>query len=167
MYFEDALNISVTDLDKAVLNAIKGNPTLTQEELSKLLNVSIEKIKQSVFRLKEKGLVEKNARAYEVTEKGIEKKSEPIKTTTIKTVYKYAVRQPTPPLKGNSRKYCRDLMAMSKDKHWTYEQLEKMENEFGMNAFDYRGGWWTNANTGETTPYCRHIWKAITIKETK
>jgi len=55
-------------------------------------------------------------------------------------------------------------MTMSKDNHWTYEQLEKMENEFGFNTFDYRGGWWTNGNTGETTPYCRHIWKAKTIR---
>ena len=127
-----------------------------------LFNIS--KIKQSIFRLKEKGLIEKNAKAYDITDKGIEKKSEPIKTTEIKTVYKYAVRTPTPPLKGNSRKYCSDLMAKSVGNHWTYEQLEKMENEFGFNAFDYRGGWWTNANTGETTPYCRHIWKAKTIR---
>ena len=164
MYFEDALSISVTELDSAVLSAIKGNPTLTQEELARLLKVDISKIKQSIFRLKEKGLIEKNAKAYDITDKGIEKKSEPIKTTEIKTVYKYAVRTPTPPLKGKSRKYCSDLMTMSKDNHWTYEQLEKMENEFGFSTFDYRGGWWTNGNTGETTPYCRHIWKAKTIR---
>lgn len=168
MYFEDMLNISVTDLDKAVLNAIKGNPTLTQEELAKLLNVSIEKIKQSVFRLKDKGLVEKNARAYEITDKGIEKKSEPIKTTTIKTVYKYAKREDAPALKTTSRQFCKDLLLKTAEgNHWTFEKLERMENEFGMNVFDYRGGWYTNPNNGETTPYCRHIWKAITIKETK
>jgi len=39
-----------------------------------------------------------------------------------------------------------------------------MSNEFDMNAWDFRGGYYTNPNTKETTPWCRHIWKAQTIK---
>lgn len=149
------------------LNAIKSNPTLTLEDLARLIKVDIERIKQSLFRLTEGGFIEKNAKAYEVTPKGIEKESEPIKTTTIQTIYKYAVREPKPPLKGNSRKFCQDMMAQSVGNHWTFEELEKMTNYMGMNAFDYRGGFWTNYKTKETTPYCRHIWKAKTIKITK
>jgi hypothetical protein len=45
----------------------------------------------------------------------------------------------------------------------TYEQIETYTNEFGEDAWNYRGGFYTNPNTGETTPWCRHIW----VGETK
>jgi hypothetical protein len=53
-------------------------------------------------------------------------------------------------------------------KEWTFEAIDKMNNDMDLNVWDYRGGYYTNPNTGETEPYCRHIWKAITkIKRTK
>ena len=162
MYFADALTISITELDDAVLNAIQGNPTLTVEQLNALLKVDVT---ESLARLNEKGLIESNAKGYEATTKGIEKVTNPIDeyVTEIKTIYKYKTKLDAP-LKGKSRQYCLDLLAESKDNHWEFEDIDNMSNEFGMNAWDFRGGYWTNYETKETTPWCRHIWKAQTIK---
>jgi hypothetical protein len=163
MYFADALTISITELDDAVLNAIQGNPTLTVEQLNALLKVDVT---ESLARLNEKGLIESNAKGYEATTKGIEKVTNPIDeyVTEIKTIYKYKTKLDAPPLKTESREYCKDLLAESQTKHWEFEDIDSMSNEFGMNAFDFRGGYYTNPNTNETTPWCRHIWKAQTIK---
>ena len=163
MYFADALTISVTELDDAVLNAIQGNPTLTVEQLNALLKVDVT---ESLARLNEKGLIETNANGYEATTKGIEKVTNPIDeyVTEIKTIYKYKTKPDAPTLLTQSREYCKDLLAESQTKHWEFEDIDSMSNEFGMNAWDFRGGYYTNPNTNETTPWCRHIWKAQTIK---
>ena len=163
MYFADALTISITELDDAVLNAIQGNPTLTVEQLNALLKVDVT---ESLARLNEKGLIESNAKGYEATTKGIEKVTNPIDeyVTEIKTIYKYKTKLDAPALKTESRQYCLDLLEISKKDHWEFEDIDNMSNEFGMNAWDFRGGYYTNPNTKETTPWCRHIWKAQTIK---
>lgn len=163
MYFADALTISITELDDAVLNAIQGNPTLTVEQLNALLKVDTS---ESLNRLAEKGLIETNAKGYEATTKGIEKVTNPIDeyVTEIKTIYKYKTKADAPPLKTESREYCKELLAESQTKFWEFEDIDNMSNEFGMNAWDFRGGYYTNPNTNETTPWCRHIWKAQTIK---
>lgn len=163
MYFADALTISITELDDAVLNAIQSNPTLTIEQLNKLLKVDTT---EAVKRLTEKGLIEPNANGYEATTKGINVTTNPIDeyVTEIKTIYKYKTKLDAPALKTQSRTFCKELLAESKIKHWEFEDIDNMSNEFGMNAWDFRGGFYTNPNTNDTTPWCRHIWKAQTIK---
>lgn len=163
MYFADALSISITELDDAVLNAIQGNPTLTVEQLNALLKVDVT---ESLARLNEKGLIETNASGYEATTKGIEKVTNPIDeyVTEIKTIYKYKTKPDAPALLTQSREYCKELLSESQTKFWEFEDIDSMSNEFGMNAWDFRGGYYTNPNTNETTPWCRHIWKAQTIK---
>lgn len=163
MYFADALSISITELDDAVLNAIQGNPTLTVEQLNTLLKVDTT---ESLKRLAEKGLIETNAMGYEATTKGIEKVTNPIDEyfTEIQTVYKYKTKPDAPALLGKSREYCKELLSESETKFWEFEDIDSMSNEFDMNAWDFRGGYYTNPNTKETTPWCRHIWKAQTRK---
>ena len=55
------------------------------------------------------------------------------------------------------------MVALTESDALTYEQIETYTNEFGEDAWNYRGGFYTNPNTGETTPWCRHIW----VGETK
>jgi len=87
----------------------------------------------------------------------------------IYTVYKYALSDDKPKLDKNgkpikSRKFCSDLMAkMSNPRNYlTFEDIDSTENDLGTNAWDYRGGYYTNSNNGITTPECRHIWVAET-----
>lgn len=163
MYFADALSISITELDDAVLNAIQGNPTLTVEQLNTLFKRDVT---ESLARLNENGLIETNANGYEATTKGIEKVTNPIDeyVTEIQTVYKYKTKPDAPALLTQSREYCKELLSESETKFWEFEDIDSMSNEFDMNAWDFRGGYYTNPNTKETTPWCRHIWKAQTRK---
>jgi len=164
MKFADALVISVEELDSAVLNALKGNPTLTVDEIANTLKYDALKISESIARLTKNGYLVDSVEGFKPTEKAIEKETKPIVSDEIYTVYKYAVNPEKPSLKkgGSSRPYCKKMMALSATKSWTFESLDNMENDLGTNVWDYRGGYYTNPETGVVDPDCRHMFNAIT-----
>jgi hypothetical protein len=169
MKFADALVIRVEELDNAVLNALKGNPTITIDELAKLTQTDFTKIEESIARLTKNGFLDNTVEGFKPTQKALDKKTEPIVSDEIYTVYKYAVNPDKPSLKagGSSRPYCKKMMELSKTKSWTFEKLDNMENDLGTNVWDYRGGYYTNPITGEIDPDCRHMFNAITKRRKK
>lgn len=69
-----------------------------------------------------------------------------------------------PVILPTTRQWCRDMyneFKLKKDAI-TIETIEKMSNDFGMNAFNYRGGFYNNGE--EITPWCRHVWIAHTVR---
>ena len=162
MKFADALIITVQELDNAVLNALKGNPNMSINELVDVTQSEFFKVEQSIARLIEKGLLEDNKNGFKPTEKALEKKTEPIESDEIYTVYKYEVNDDKPSLRpgGKSRTFCVKMLA--KKHEYDFEELDKMTNDLGTNVWDYRGGYYTNPNTGITDPDCRHLWMAET-----
>ena len=105
--------------------------------------------------------------------KSIAKEENPeVKTTQILTKYYYEVKPDAPKLKGSSRKFCIDMMALSdKNDGFTFEQIDSvrvagLSNGFDevANIWDYRGGFLYNTNTKQVEPFCRHYWKAKTYK---
>lgn len=163
MRFADALNISIDDLDSAVLNALKGNPLLTVDEIATQLNYDSIKITESLARLNVQGLIEDSIDGFIPTEKASEVETKPIVSYETYTVYKYAVNPEKPSLKkgGSSRPFCSKMLALSLTKSWTFEKIDAMENDLGTNVWDYRGGYYTNPVTKEIDPDCRHLWMAI------
>lgn len=171
MYFADALNISVTDLKSGILNVLKGNPTQTPASIAKALGISVDRVNTGIDGLLKSKLIDKNANAFDPTDKAFDKETSPLQISEVYTVYKYALKSDAPPLStgGTSRPFCAKLMNLSgAGKTWTFEAIDKMNNDLGLNVWDFRGGYYNNPSTGETEPYCRHIWKAITkIKRSK
>lgn len=164
MKFADALVISVEELDNAILTALKGNPTLTIDELATTLKYDALKISESIARLTKNGFLEDTFEGFKPTQKAIDKPTEPIVSREVYTVYKYQLNEDKPKLSkgGSSRPFCSKMMALSLTKSWTFERLDAMENDLGTNVWDYRGGYYTNPNTGVVDPDCRHLWYAIT-----
>ena len=167
MKFADALLITIQELDSAVLNALQGNPTMTINELVDITQTDFYKVEKSIARLIEKGLLEDTTKGFKPTEKALDKKTEPIVSDEIYTVYKYEVNEYKPSLLpgGKSRAFCSKLMDLNNE--YTFEEidgirLEGMENVAGSNIWDYRGGYFYNRSTGITDPDCRHLWMAET-----
>ena len=82
-------------------------------------------------------------------------------------VYRYIERPDAPPLKTQSRPFCRRMMLLSTTKRYTLQQLELLTNDFGQTGIDIftkRGGWYHNYRTDRTTPYCRHIWEQQIVR---
>ena len=166
MKFADALLITIQELDSAVLNALQGNPTMTVNELVDITQTDFYKVEKSIARLIEKGLLEDTTKGFKPTEKALDKKTEPIVSDEIYTVYKYEVNDEKPSLLpgGKSREFCSKLIAkMSNPKNYLeFEDIDSMENDLGTSAWDYRGGYFYNRSTGVTDPDCRHLWMAET-----
>jgi hypothetical protein len=165
MKFADALIITVQELDNAVLNALKGNPSMSISELAKITQSDALKIEQSIARLIDKELLTDSVSGFKPTEKALEKKTEPIESDEIYTVYKYEINEDKPKLDKNgrpikSRTFCVKMLA--KKHEYDFEELDRMTNDLGTNVWDYRGGYYTNSNTGITDPDCRHLWMAET-----
>lgn len=164
MKFADALVISIEELDNAILNALKGNPTLTIDELATTLKYDSIKISESIARLTQNGFLADTVEGFKPTQKAIDKPTEPIVSREVYTVYKYGINDEKPALKkgGSSRPFCSKMMVLSLTKSWTFEKLDAMENDLGTNVWDYRGGYYNNPDTGIIDPDCRHLWLAIT-----
>lgn len=82
------------------------------------------------------------------------------------TVYRYGLRADQ---KGSAlilpttRDFCREMAGLtSGKKRLTFEAIDSFTNEFGENAWDFRGGFYTKKGTNNTTPWCRHVWIAET-----
>jgi hypothetical protein len=162
LYTANRFALSITDLRNGILNQLKGNPFAKPEELAKSLNVDKDKVTTVLEWLAAKKLIDTLGGLFTPTEKGLDKDTEGY-DTEIYTVYRYVERPDAPEVKTESRKFCIDMVNLTESDALTYEQIETYTNEFGEDAWNYRGGFYTNPNTGETTPWCRHIW----VGETK
>lgn len=86
-----------------------------------------------------------------------------LKFITVKTVFKYRVRDGVPQPKTKSREFCSTLM-QTPNKEYTLDELQSLPTghlrKMGLPAdiFAYRGGFYRNPDTGEVTPFCRHEW---------
>lgn len=56
---------------------------------------------------------------------------------------------------GRTRDFCEHLI--DADKLYTRQEIERMNNGFGLDVFRFAGGWWTQPD-GEVSPKCRHSW---------
>lgn len=160
--FEAKAHKFISDLEGSVLDMLTGNPQITPEEIARQLQITPEEVLAVIATLITVGLVVAQSGVLSVTEKGIKKDVEPVETE-VYTVYKYVKRDDVPDLKGGrSRAFCQKMVALSSaGKRWTREAIENITNQFGEDAWTYRGGFYTNPNNKETTPYCRHIWRGV------
>jgi predicted transcriptional regulator len=157
--FED-----ISAKDRQIIDTLLNDPKTTVEELANIIGETPKETQERIDRLIENGLLEVDGEEVEVTEEG-----------ELITVYKYVKRPDAPSLEGQSRDFCRRMVALSRDKSWTYEQINNTRfttqggrgvgnNAQGTDLFTKRGGWYTNPNTGTRTPFCRHIWSSRTVK---
>ena len=70
--------------------------------------------------------------------------------------YSYQERIGVPPVKTQSRDFCKRLLGLNR--LYTRQEIEQISIRINRDVWKYRGGWYTNPETGATTPYCRHIW---------
>lgn len=172
MKFADALLITIQELDSAVLNALKGNPSMSINELVDVTQTDFYKVEKSIARLIEKGLLEDTTKGFKPTEKAAEKKTEPIVSDEIYTVYTYDLNEGvsyasnpnriSDNLLSTSHDFCKKIIGKQKLKKmgWEFETIDNWTNDFGDNAWDYRGGFTNKGSYIDST--CNHSWYAET-----
>lgn len=145
---------AVTGKTQTLLGIILDNPKITIEELATLLKETKAEVKQRLNLLKNEGLINEKDGNFTPT-------NEAEKTELI-TVYKYVVRPDVPSVKTKSRDFCTNLTRSNRS--YTREQINLLVNQFSSDAWTKGGGWYTNPDTGITTPFCRHMWQGRTVK---
>lgn len=144
-----------TEMGNAVLNQIKANPELTNDEIATALGITAAAVAAAIAWLTAKKLLADRLPTLKAAKK-----------TTIYTEYNYDKRPdvPGPVIMATTRDFCRNLYAKFKEgaKALTFEAIDRMTNEFGMDVWSFRGGFWHDPRTDETEPFCRHIWRGTT-----
>lgn len=175
--FEESKYVQFADvltgeLRNNILDLLSGGDTkLTPELIAKQLGVQVEEVNNQISKLKDAKLIEASGKGFTVTEKGLKRAEnvDPVIETEILTMYKYAL-SPKANYKNSdeilptSHEFCKEMIKLSHEgKLWTREDIDAITNEFGENAWIYRGGF-TSDKDGIVKPYCNHIFKAVTVE---
>jgi hypothetical protein len=142
------ITASLTDFDRQLLQLLDEGQDATT--IAKALKSDVKTVALRIAQMIEFKLIG----GGKVTDLG--KRLTTNDTLEFEVRFKYALRTPTPPLKTESREFCQQLMSLNR--LYSRDEIETISGRVNRNVWNYRGGYWTNADTGVTTPYCRHIW---------
>jgi hypothetical protein len=153
--FDEDLPKEQTDL---VLNEIKLDPKATPQKIADKLKIDLSLVEKIVSFLAEMELVSIVSGLLIPTSKGMDYDS----GTEIYTEYVYVKRPDVdgPVILSTTRDFCRKMVNLTRSKALSYEAINRINNEFGENAWDFRGGFYNDGD--QTTPWCRHIWAGVT-----
>jgi hypothetical protein len=129
-----------------LINNIKAEPTLIQEEVAKLI---------------QDGLLNDD---LTTTEKGTNELKRNGITTEVVAMYSY---EKAPGISGSkiiptSRDFCRRIVGFNK--LYTRDEIEQMSGILGYDVWRRRGGWMTIKGTNDHVPYCRHYWQSKLVR---
>lgn len=145
------ISAELNDFDKNVLKLIGDGED--SNGIAKALNTNIEEIAKSMSRLMKWDILVKG----EVTDLGKQLVSEeqiPIERFEVR--YGYRTRLDVPPAKSGSRQFCERLMSLNR--LYSKDEINTISSRVDRDVWRYRGGWYTNPDTGASTPWCRHEW---------
>lgn len=166
-YFAPALTISITTLDRKILDLIQSDPLVTIDQISQSVGVGQNEVANIIDRLEKGGAI--STLRDEDVEGGVQIRREvtpdaisdigqlPEVVSEVSIKYRYVERAGVPPAASGSRPFCRQLIA--RNVLFSREEIETLSASTGRNVWQRRGGFYHNPDTGITTPYCRHIWQ--------
>ena len=56
-------------------------------------------------------------------------------------------------------------LKLSENRSFRIEDIQALSVKEGYDVFKFRGGWYHNPNTDNTTPYCRHFWEQRIVRK--
>ena len=149
--------------DRAMIDLLSKDGLIDAEGLAKALKLSVKEVQSSLRRLEKNGLINsKENKEGHIIRTPIEKAIDIVdkqgaKTEEIFVKYSYEWRAGFSDRDINtSRDFCKRLL--SKDKLYTREEIEKLNNDMDLSVWESRGGWYTPEGTDTHLPFCRHIW---------
>ena len=162
--------------DFAVLDILKENPTATWQSIAARLDSTIDEVMESIQKLtaanyltiSEEVIAESSQRVATVTPQGANalETAEPLEVT-FKVAYRYVKSGEASgdDVLPTTRDFCKRMVAESRSRVWDSAQIQQIGMAEDRNVWLRRGGFWTRKGTNITTPYCRHVWEQVVIKE--
>jgi hypothetical protein len=144
------------ELDKKILAEIKKTKKVDADQISRRLDVPLEKVSERIEYLISKGQVTIENRIARIADTPDTAAEE-----AFEIRYKYDWR---PEFKSNaasletgSREFCKTLLRLNK--LYTRQDIDQMSSIMGYSVWDRRGEWYTLPGTNISRPSCRHIWQ--------
>jgi hypothetical protein len=145
------LVVQLADLDKNILTLLKDGQD--GPSISQATGKTIGEVAQVIDKLVNLEIY-KTGEVTSLGENVLENIEAPISQYEVR--YSYQVRIDVPPVKTESREFCTRLMSLNR--LYTREEIESISQRVDRDVWRYRGGWYTNPDTGRSTPWCRHQW---------
>lgn len=159
-FFDEIGTLTASGKLLSVLDLVrKGDPISIMPEI---LDTDLSTVMKQIKRLQDLGYID----GINVTNRGIGLlNAAKVPTDDFEVRYTYELRDGITGDKviDTTRDFCRDLIAL--DRAFTREEIDTVSGRVGRDIWFERGGWYRNPNTGQTTPFCRHIWKFILTKK--
>jgi hypothetical protein len=145
--------LSVLDLVR------KGDPISVMPDV---LDTDLKTVMTNIKRLQELGYID----GLNVTQRGVNLlNASQVPTEEFEVRYTYELRDGIDGAKiiPTTRDFCREVIEL--DRAYTREEIDTISSRVGWDVWFERGGWYHNPQTGQNTPFCRHIWKFILTKK--
>jgi DNA-binding MarR family transcriptional regulator len=162
--------------DFAVLEVLKKTPTATWEAVAAQLESTIDDVVEAIQKLTAANymtigadvVADSTQRSVKVTPQGDAalKTATPLEVT-FKVAYRYVKSGEASGASviKTTRDFCKTMVGQSKTRVWDSVQISNISMLEDRNVWLRRGGFWTRKGTDITTPYCRHVWEQVVIKE--
>jgi hypothetical protein len=142
------------ELDKKILAEIKRTKKVDADQISRKLEVPLEKVSERIQYLISKGRVtiqDRVARIADTPDSEVEE--------AFEIRYRYDLRPDATGAKviDTTRDFCRTLIRLNK--LYTRQDIDQMTAIMGFSVWERRGGWYTLPGTDVSRPSCRHIWQ--------
>jgi hypothetical protein len=142
------------ELDKKILAEIKRTKKVEADQISRRLDVPLEKVSERIEYLISKGRVtiqDRVARIADTPDTEVEE--------AFEIRYRYDLRPDATGAKviDTTRDFCRTLIRLNK--LYTRQDIDQMSSIMGFSVWERRGGWYTLPGTDVSRPSCRHIWQ--------
>ena len=153
------IKLKIRDFDKNVLSLLNNGEDAAS--IAKALKSDIKTVAISINQLSTWELYTKGS----ITDFGDKLISDlEIETTEFEVRYTYKTRTDVPAVKTESREFCKKLLELNRS--FTRDDINSISTRVDRNVWTYRGGWYSNPDTGATTPWCRHEWlQQLVIKQ--
>lgn len=142
----------LTGADKDVLKLLADGES--SESIAKALNTSIEDVAKRIQVIRDLNLLTKGGEVNSLGNDVIDNIEIPASRFQVR--YSYRTRPNVPDPITQSRAFCIKLLELNRS--YSREDIDNISNRVDRDVWKYRGGWYTNPETGATTPFCRHEW---------
>jgi len=141
-------------LDKKILAEIKRTKKVDADQISRRLDVPLEKVSERIEYLISKGRVTIQDRVARIADTPDTEAEE-----AFEIRYRYDLRPDATGAKviDTTRDFCRTLIKLNK--LYTRQDIDQMTAIMGFSVWERRGGWYTLPGTDISRPSCRHIWQ--------
>jgi hypothetical protein len=160
----------------AVLEILKENPTATWSSIAAQLETTIDEVMSAIqsltssnyLTITDEVIAESTQRVATITPQGTNalQTAEPLEVT-FKVAYRYVKSGEASgaDILPTTRDFCKRMVNESASRVWDSAQIQQIGMQEDRNVWLRRGGFWTRKGTNTTTPYCRHVWEQVVIKE--